>query len=466
MDESSQEFRDHLYTIDEKGKRIWVFAKKPKGKLTRARNVVGILLMLFLFSAPFIKINGQQLLLFDFVNRIFVIFGMQFWAQDFQLFFLGMIALMVFIILFTATYGRLWCGWACPQTIFMELIFRRIEYWIDGNHNQQKELDAMPWNGHKIFRRALKHSVFFLISFFIGNIFLMYLMSSDHWMVMVSESPAKHILGFTGMIIFSFIFYFIFSWFREQVCTIVCPYGRLQGVLLDRNTVLISYDYKRGEDRAPFRKHEVRSELGKGDCIDCKQCVQVCPTGVDIRNGTQLECINCACCIDACNEVMSRVGLNSGLIRYASEKTIAENKPWNFTFRSAAYTVLLLILLSIFSYFLISRHSVEATVMRSPGMLFQEQGNGKISNLYDIKILNKTNQDLPIEIRLLSPKGKIQMVGTNSNILKQSVGEMVFFVIIDQKDMDGEKTKLEIGVFSNEKELDETHATFLGPQKK
>ena len=171
-DESAEQFRDRLYTIDEKGKRIWVYAKKPSGKLTNARNILGVILLGFLFSAPFIKVNGQQLLLFDFFHRKFVIFGMQFWPQDFQLFFLGMIALMVFIILFTATYGRLWCGWACPQTIFTEVIFRRIEYWIEGDHNKQKELTAMPWNWEKLMKRGVKHGVFYFISFLSGMSFL------------------------------------------------------------------------------------------------------------------------------------------------------------------------------------------------------------------------------------------------------------------------------------------------------
>ncbi|MEI6900541.1 MAG: FixG Ig-like domain-containing protein, partial [Bacteroidota bacterium] len=183
------------------------------------------------------------------------------------------------------------------------------------------------------------------------------------------------------------------------------------------------------------------------------------------RNGTQLECINCACCIDACYEVMNRVGYKPGLIRYASEKMIAERKLWHFTWRSGAYTLLLTILLSTFFYFLITKHPVEATVLRSPGMLFQDQGEGKISNLYDIKIVNKTSKDLPVEIKLISPEGKIELIGNSPVIKNQTVGEMAFFVILDRKLLSGEKTKLKIGVFSNGKELDNTTATFLGPKK-
>ena len=463
--DTQPDFRDRLYTIDESGKRLWVFAKKPKGLLTSWRNITGIILLAFFFTAPFIKVKGEPFLLFDFLNRKFVIFGAQFWPQDFNLFFIAMIAMIVFIILFTATYGRIWCGWACPQTVFMEILFRRVEYWIDGDLHRQKELDAMPWNGKKIFKRSLKHIVFYIISFVIGNLFLLYLIGSESWFRLITDSPSSHIAGLAIMLVFSFVFYFIFSWFREQVCTIVCPYGRLQGVLLDPSTVVISYDYKRGEERGPLRKSENRTESGKGDCIDCRQCVSVCPTGIDIRNGTQLECINCACCIDACNEVMKRTGFSTGLIRYSSEKMIAEGRPWKFTLRSAGYSVVLLALLSVFVFFLIGRNPVEATVMRSPGTLFQDMGEGKIANLYDIKIVNKTTNDLPIEVRLLRHNGEVKIIGKDPVIKKQTVGEAVFFIILDKKEIPRGKMELNIGVFSGEKLLDETRATFFGPEK-
>ncbi len=458
-------FRDRLYTIDESGKRLWVFAKKPKGPLTTWRTVAGIVLLVFFFAAPFIKVHGEQFLLFDFLNRKFVIFGIQFWPQDFNLFFIAMIAMIVFIILFTATYGRIWCGWACPQTVFMEIIFRRVEYWIEGDVRKQKELDAMPWNGTRIFKKTLKQIVFYLISFIIGNLFLVYLIGSDAWFRLITDKPAGHIVGLIIMLVFSFVFYFIFSWFREQVCTIVCPYGRLQGVLLDPATVVISYDYKRGEERGLLRKSENRKETEKGDCIDCRQCVNVCPTGIDIRNGTQLECINCACCIDACNEMMKNVGFRPGLICYSSEKMIAEGKPWKFTLRSAAYTLVLAALLAAFSFFLIGRNPLEATVMRSPGTLFQDMGNGKIANLYDIKVVNKTSNDFPVEIRVLSQKGEVKIIGRDPLIRKQTVGEAVFFIILDSKDIPEGKMELKVGIFSGGKLLDETRATFFGPEK-
>jgi cytochrome c oxidase accessory protein FixG len=462
-DKEKVDFRDRLATIDESGKRLWVYAKKPKGRLTFWRNIVGFTLLAFFILAPFIRVGGQPLLLFNFIDRRIVFLGVQFWPQDFHLFFLAMISLMVFIILFTVTYGRIWCGWACPQTVFMELIFRRIEYWIEGDAYRQKQLDKQPWNANKVFRKAVKHFTFFLIAFIAGNYFLMYIIGSDAWIELVTDDPSRHLAGLAGMIVFSGVFYFIFSWFREQVCTIVCPYGRLQGVLLDRNSIVISYDYYRGEPKGTFFKGEDRIKAGKGDCINCTQCVQVCPTGIDIRNGTQLECINCACCIDACNSMMDATGQPRGLIRYASEKMIAEKQKWRFSARTIAYSAVLVILLSVVAYSLVSRKDIEATILRAPGMLYQEPEPGKISNLYNIKLVNKTNEDLPVEIKLLSHSGTIQIIGGDINVKSQSIGESVFFAILEKEDVTSDKTSITFGIYSAGKMIEEKTVSFVGP---
>jgi cytochrome c oxidase accessory protein FixG len=457
------DFRDRLATIDEKGRRVWVYAKKPKGQLTFWRNVVGIALLIFFFAAPFIRIHNEPLLLLNFIDREIVLLGVRFWPQDFHLFFLAMISLMVFIILFTVTFGRLWCGWGCPQTIFMELIFRRLEYWIEGDAYRQKQLDKQPWNAGKIFRKSLKHVLFFSISFIIGNYFLMYIIGSEDWKALVTDNPSEHITGLSSMLVFTGIFYFIFSWFREQVCTIVCPYGRLQGVLLDRNSIVISYDYKRGEPRGTFFKGENREKEGKGSCINCTQCVQVCPTGIDIRNGTQLECINCACCIDACNGMMEATNQPKGLIRYASEKSISEGTRVKFNARTFAYSAVLVVLLGVFTYSITARKSIEATILRAPGMLFQEPSPGKISNLYNIKLVNKTNQDLPVELKTLSHEGEIQIIGNAILVKKQSLGESVFFLILNSKDIISDKTAVRFGIYSEGKLIEEITSTFVGP---
>jgi cytochrome c oxidase accessory protein FixG len=457
------DFRDRLATIDEKGRRVWVYAKKPKGKLTFWRNIVGFALLIFFFTAPFIRIHGEPLLLLNFIKREIVLLGVRFWPQDFHLFFLAMISLMVFIILFTVTFGRLWCGWGCPQTIFMELIFRRIEYWIEGDAYHQKKLDKESWNLNKIVKRSLKHAVFFAIAFIIGNFFLMYIIGSEAWRLLITDDPSKHLAGLGSMLVFSGIFYFIFSWFREQVCTIVCPYGRLQGVLLDRNSIVISYDYKRGEPKGTYFKGEDRAKEGKGSCINCTQCVQVCPTGIDIRNGTQLECINCACCIDACNAMMEATNQPKGLIRYASEKMIAEGWKPKFNARTIAYSAVLVVLLGVFTFSITSRKPIEATILRAPGMLYQEPEPGKISNLYNIKLVNKTGKDIPVELKLLSHQGEIQVIGSEIMVKKQSLGESVFFLILSSQDVKSDKTGVKFGVYSQGKLIEEIESTFVGP---
>ncbi len=457
------DFRDRLATIDEKGKRVWVYAKKPRGKLTNWRNIVGFALLAFFLAAPFIRIGGEPLLLLNFIDRKIVVLGMRFWPQDFHLFFLVMISLMVFIILFTVTFGRLFCGWACPQTVFMELIFRRIEYWIEGDAWHQKQLAKQPWNAAKVFRKTLKHVFFFAISFIIGNYFLMYIIGSEDWRLLVTDSPANHIAGLSGMLVFSGVFYFIFAWFREQVCSIVCPYGRLQGVLLDRNSIVISYDYKRGEPRGTFFKGEDRQKEGKGNCINCTQCVQVCPTGIDIRNGTQLECINCACCIDACNHMMDATSQPRGLIRYASEKTISEGTRLKLNARTMAYSAVLVILLGVITYSFTSREPIEATILRAPGMLYQEPEPGRISNLYNIKLVNKTSEDLPVELKILSHSGVIQIIGNEITVKKESIGESVFFLVLDKNEVTSDKLPVRFGVYSNGRLIEEISSTFVGP---
>lgn len=463
QDPEKPDFRDQLATIDKKGKRLWVYAKKPKGPLTTWRNIVGFVLLAFFIAGPFLRINGQPLLLLNFIDREFIILGMQFWPQDFHLFFLGMISLMVFIILFTVIYGRIWCGWACPQTVFMELIFRRIEHWIEGNAYHQKQLDKQPWNISKISRKTLKHLLFYGLSFLVGNLFLAYIIGTEALKEIITDDPKEHLAGLGGMLVFSGIFYFIFAWFREQVCSIVCPYGRLQGALLDRNSIVISYDYQRGEPRGTFFKGEDRRKAGKGDCIHCTQCVQVCPTGIDIRNGTQLECINCTCCIDACNGMMDAVGQPRGLIRYASERMISEGAPVKFNARILAYSAVLIVLLGVVTYSLMARKPIESTILRAPGMLYQEPAPGKISNLYNIKLVNKTSEALPVQLRLIEPAGEIQIIGGDILVARESIGESVFFVILDSAVIDSDKMDLKVGIFSGEKEIDVVHARFAGP---
>ncbi len=458
-----EEFRDSLSTLDEHGNRRWIFPKKPKGKYTNARIGVSIFLLAILFGAPFIKIDGEPFLLANFFERKFVIFGQVFWPQDFHLFVLGMISLVVFIVLFTVVYGRIFCGWVCPQTIFMEMVFRRIEYWIEGDWTAQKRLRKQPWDTNKIIKKGSKHLIFVAISFLIMHTLMSYIIGIEKTFEVISSPPGENLAGFIAMMAFTGIFYYIFSTFREQVCTNVCPYGRLQGVLLDRNSVVISYDYKRGEKRAKYRKDEDRSAVGKGDCIDCKQCIYVCPTGIDIRNGTQLECVNCTACIDACDEMMDKVDLPRGLIRYAAESNVADGKKFKFTGRMKAYSAVLVALIGVLITLLLIRTDIETTILRTSGIMFQEREDNKISNLYNYNIVNKTNKHKVINLELLDKEGAIEVVGKTINITPQSVAEGALFVVFDRDDLTQMSTKIKIGVFSSGELMQTVNTRFLGP---
>ena len=454
-------FRDTVATISEDGKRNWIYPKKPKGDFYNKRTAVSIFFLILLFSGPFIKINGHPLMLFNILERKFILFGIAFWPQDFHLFVLAMLTFIVFIILFTALFGRIWCGWACPQTIFMEMVFRKIEYLIEGDYMQQKALNAESPNPVKFRKKFLKNSIFFIISFIIANTFLAYLIGVDKLFEIISEGPSQHLGGLISLSIFTLVFYGVYTKFREQACIVVCPYGRLQGVLLDKNSVVIAYDYNRGEPREKLHKGQERTA---GDCIDCHQCVQVCPTGIDIRNGTQLECVNCTACIDACDSIMDKVKLPRGLIRYTSENAIAKGIKFKVTPRIIGYSVVLFILLGALITLLALRTDVEAIVLRTPGMLYQELPNQKVSNLYNIKVVNKTFNNLPIEIKIVEPQGTIQWVGKNFTELKeQDIAEGEFFVILDQKEIVESKTKIKIQVLSQGKILGEEESNFIGP---
>ena len=325
-----ESFRDRLATVDAKGKRSWIFAQKPKGRFYNIRTLVSLGFFILFFSLPFIKMNGRPLFLFNIPEARFIIFGKIFWPQDFFILGVTMITFIVFVVLFTSAFGRLFCGWVCPQTVFMEMLFRKVEYLVEGDAAHQKMLKSSGWTGKKIRIKLTKHLVFFFLAFIIANFFLSYIIGVEALKKIITEPVTEHAAGFFSLLIFSGVFYGVYAYFREQVCTVICPYGRLQSVLLDRNSMIVAYDYKRGEPRAKYKKLQY-ADVNTGDCIDCFQCVKVCPTGIDIRNGTQMECVGCTACIDACNTMMDATAKPRGLIRYASENGIAEHKKLRYT---------------------------------------------------------------------------------------------------------------------------------------
>ena len=465
----SENFRDSIGTITDEGKRAWIYPKKPSGRFFEYRKYVSYALLLFLFASPFIKINGHQFLMFNVLERRFNIFGFPFWPQDFHLVVISMIAGVIFVALFTVAYGRIFCGWMCPQTIFMEMVFRRIEYWIDGDRGAQMRLDKSPWNSKKIRKRVLKWTVFFIISFLIANIFLAYLIGSDRLIQYVTDGPMAHLGTMIPLLIFTGVFYFVFAWFREQVCIIACPYGRLQGVLLDDKSIVVAYDHKRGEaenGRKKFRKNEDRDALGFGDCIDCFQCVNVCPTGIDIRNGTQLECVNCTACIDECDHIMDSINKPRGLIRYASENEITKKEKFKFTPRMKGYTAVLGILIGVLIGMLFLRNELEANILRLPGQLYERKADNIISNVYTYKLVNKTTKDISdVTFKLMSHKGTIKLVSQESfKVPAEELAEGTLFIEINNSALNGDKDRLKIGVYSGEELIETTNTQFLAPR--
>ncbi|AXY78562.1 cytochrome c oxidase accessory protein CcoG [Paraflavitalea soli] len=456
-----ESFRDRIATVDASGKRNWVYAQKPVGRLYNLRTAVSLGFFALFVTLPFIHIDGRPLFLFNIPSARFIIFGKVFWPQDFFIFGLTMITFVIFIILFTAAFGRLFCGWVCPQTVFMEMLFRKIEYVIEGSAAQQKLNKTRPWTAGKITRRAIKYLVFYLLAFVIANFFLSYIIGIKELYKIITEPVGQHIGGFTSIIVFSAVFFAVYAFFREQACTVVCPYGRLQGVLLDKNSMIVAYDYKRGEPRSKYTK---KAAPDTGDCIDCLQCVKVCPTGIDIRNGTQMECVGCTACIDACNAIMDRIGKPQGLIRYASENGIANKETLHYSTRMKLYTGLLSILVILLGILLMSRKDIDATIMRTPGMLYQERGTDSVSNLYNIKIANKTIENIPLHLQLEDSNGRIEVIGSSTvPVKKEDESAGTFFVVLPKKWIRERKSMLRIGLYQGGKQIDVVTTNFLGP---
>ncbi len=460
--EYDEEHRDTIATVDEQGKRIWVYPKKPKGRYNNYRIAFTAFLLGILFAGPFIKINGQPFLLLNIFERKFVILGQAFWPQDFFLFALTLVTFFVFIILFTVVFGRLWCGWACPQTLFLEMVFRKIEYWIEGDAGKQRKLDKSSWTTDKILKKGSKHFIFILISVLISHTVMAYLIGVDQVLDIVSQPPSAHFTGFIGLVAFTAIFYWVFAFFREQACVVVCPYGRLQGVLLVKDSIVVAYDWLRGEPKGKLKKTE--STTPKGDCIDCKLCVHVCPTGIDIRNGTQLECINCTACIDACDEVMVKINKPKGLIRYASYNGIKDGISKIFNARVIGYSVVLVGLIALLSAFILTRSDVGITVLKVPGQLYQKTDDGQISNLYNIQFVNKTfeQQTITLEIRG-DMSATIEQVGSTEIVIPPNeIYKGVFFIKIPKQNITSVKSVLKIEVYSNGKLISTEKTKFLG----
>jgi cytochrome c oxidase accessory protein FixG len=464
----TEDFRNRIATADQEGRRKWLYPKRPSGRYYRARTWLSWLLLAVMFGGPFIKINGNPLLMINIVERRFSVLGIIFWPQDNLIFALGFLLFLTGIAVFTAAFGRLWCGWTCPQTVMMEMVFRKIEYLIEGDAGAQKALDHAPWSAGKLGKKAAKHGIFLALSFVIGNTLLAYIIGLDSLRQIVADDPRRHLAGLVFMVLFTLLFYGIFARFREQACTFICPYGRLQSTLLDENTIVVAYDYKRGEKRGHLQHGEApaqRAARGAGDCIDCFNCVTVCPTGIDIRNGTQMECVNCTACIDACDEVMEKTGRPRGLIRFASLNGIEKGERIRVTPRIVGYCVILLALSAALLTLLLTRSEVDVTLLRAPGALFEQTPEGKISNLYLLKLTNKTHHDRPVELKLENIEGSLTVLGGRLILPAEEQTSASVLVQIAPDKLASGTTPVVVDVYSGEKRIERIKTIFIGPRR-
>ncbi|MCE1198312.1 MAG: cytochrome c oxidase accessory protein CcoG [Marinilabiliales bacterium] len=454
---AEEDFRDHPIYIDESGQRKRIHAKQPVGKWYNRRRIVGWVFILFLIFAPILKINGHPLMLLDIAHRQFYLFGKVIWAMDTYILALVMAVTVVSIVLFTVVFGRLWCGWACPQTVFLEMIYRPVEYLFEGNGRGAK---VQRSESERKVRLIAKHIVFFLISVFFANVFLMWFMGPEALIRLISEPISQHQTGFILMLIVSAFYYWIYGFFREQVCSVFCPYGRMQGVLLDSRSVSVIYDFKRGEPRNP-KVHE------GGDCINCRQCIAVCPTGIDIRNGSQLECIHCAACIDECNLVMKKIGKPGNLIRYDSYQGVESGVRNLFNFRSIAYSMVLFVLVAALAITASTRSTLDVTLWRVQGTLFQQLDPETFSNLYNLMVINKSGEEKNLSLKPLENfPAEITIPGDRLHVNANGKSEAVVIIKLKKSAMKGKGTSFHIGLFNGDQLVETIQTNFIGPDPK
>lgn len=378
---------ERLSTLDEFGSRKRVIPAEVQGRIRVWRTRVHSVLLLIFLILPWVKINGLQALLFDIPNRRFEVFGVLFLAHDAPLVFLIAMLSALALALVTDLWGRVWCGWACPQTVFIDFLYRKLEFWSEGGYIERRRLHNGPMSFTKLRKVGLKWLLFFIASSLIAHSFIAYFSGGSHLLSMMKGSPSENWDYFLIVSSVTALLMFNFGWFREQFCVIMCPYGRFQGVLMDRDSIAIAYDEKRGEPRKAGLLQTAAAASARGDCVSCNRCVEVCPTGIDIRNGLQMECISCTACVDACNEIMRKVGKPEGLIRHQRVSGRAQRKSYA---RVYAYLAFAIVLCGILFWNLVGREPYSITIHRATDTPFQSLPQGKVLNHFKVHILNQS----------------------------------------------------------------------------
>ncbi|MBB5350298.1 cytochrome c oxidase accessory protein FixG [Haloferula luteola] len=451
---------DSVTTINDDGSRYFLHPADVHGKWTVFRRIFGILLIVLYVALPWIPINGEPALFFDVENRRFHVFGLTLVPQDLWVMFFGITGLGFSLFFITSLLGRLWCGWACPYTVFLDHIFRRIERWIEGDAQARRKLDAAPWTSSKVAKRVTKHLLYALCSTLIAHVFLSYFVSLERLYAYMGQGPMAHATSFGIVAFLTLVLWFCFGYFREQFCIIMCPYGRIQSALTDDDTVIIGYDEGRGEPRGAKGKVE-------GDCIDCRRCVNVCPTGIDIRNGLQLECIGCAACIDACDDIMRKVGRPTGLVRYDSLNGLTQQKRRILRPRIIAYTFLGLLGLTAFGFTASQKARPYTAAFKKVAMAGQPFQADAISvrNFYELRFLNKRNQEATFAVTLVDPPTGLVLSGGDQQVKVPAQGEITRqFVAISPIDSYQGRATLTLRVTAQPGDVTIDQAvTFLGP---
>lgn len=428
--------RDRVTTIAPDGSRRFLHPADVKGQWIRARRAFGWLLIALFATMPWIEVNGNPAVFLDVEHRHFHLFGATLGLDDFWLLFFAISGLGFTIYAITAMFGRIWCGWACPQTVYLEHLFRVVDRWIEGDHVQRARLDALPRNDpERLGKRGLRFAAYVVLCWLVSHIFLAYFVSIPGLYPLITGAPTAHPTAFVSMVVVSGALLFNFWWFREQLCLAICPYGRLQSALIDDNSVIVGYDARRGEPRG-----KAAPGIPTGDCVDCRRCVQVCPTGIDIRQGLQMECVACTSCMDACDDIMAKLKRPGGLVRYASLNELNGGQTQYWRHRTILYAVLLGVGAVVATVALSRIQRAGFKLTRAPGVELYAPTPAAITNFYRVKILNKQGHEVRFFLETESSPVPVTILNQSAGLVVPPEGEITVPVVlsVDRKDYRGE----------------------------